>query len=58
MSAGFLACAATRRFPAALCQALLKEGADVNAVTKLRGSPLHAAAMHGSPALVKILLDG
>jgi ankyrin repeat protein len=37
---------------------LLKEGADVNAVTKLRGSPLHAAALLSSPAMVNVLLEG
>lgn len=36
---------------------LLAKGADVNAVTKLRGSPLHSAAVHGTGHAVKVLLD-
>lgn len=36
---------------------LLKAGADVNAVTKLRGSPLHAAATHATGRAVQALLD-
>lgn len=38
-------------------QVLLQNGADVNAVTKLRGSPLHAAAMHSTGVSVRVLLD-
>ncbi|KAL4436850.1 hypothetical protein ABPG75_003989 [Micractinium tetrahymenae] len=37
---------------------LIKAGADVNAVSKLRGSALHAAAAHKSGRSVQALLDG
>lgn len=40
-----------------LAQLLIKSGADVNANTKLRGSPLHAAAQHGTGRAVAALLD-
>lgn len=46
----------TRGCPTPVLQALVKAGADVNAVTKLRGSPLHAAAQHGTGHAVAALL--
>ena len=39
-------------------QVLLARGADVNAVTKLRGSPLHTAAQRGTGQAVQALLEG
>jgi ankyrin repeat protein len=41
----------------AAAQALVNHGADVNAVSKALGTPLHAAARYGAAEIAELLLE-